>query len=99
MKSMGLKILIIILCIFFVIIFFTDIMVASDIEHLQYCAEENCEKCILIYNADNTLKTIVLFILSILSGNLTFLIINKIKEKSRDFMSLTLVNCKVRFNE
>ena len=87
-----------VICIMFIFMLFSNVLVSSNIEHLENCYEEHCEICALIHIAENNLNNIVSLI--IMSFFLLFISIykNKIKTIIRKFISITLVNCKVQFN-
>lgn len=99
MKNNKIKIINLIICVLLIIMSFFNVVVSSDFYHIQHCDVESCEKCTLIYNAQNFLKNLAIIGITILAISFKFPKITRLRIKAKDFLLTTLVGSKVQFNE
>lgn len=92
------KILITLLAITFVLAVISNVIISSDLRHLEECHLENCEECIMIHQAINFLNLLAaILIITVSSYFINIYLIKRLNLKS--FISNTLVNSKIQFNE
>lgn len=99
MRNNKLKISSLILCIFLIIMFFLNIVVSSDPHHLQCCNLDDCEKCIMISNAQNFLKYLAIIGIAMFFISIMYPQITNLKLSTKVFLLSTLVDSKIQFNE
>ena len=97
-KNNLFKILVILFTVFLCISSIVNIIIASDIDHLLHCHNENCEHCSIIHFAQMQAKYMYLSISPMI---IALIIINKqkfinlINEINK---SKTLIECKIQLN-
>ena len=97
MKKKIIKLLLRLSCIIFIFIILGNIFISYD-SHVVICNNENCERCLFIYNAKKILKNIF-FINYINISLVTMFQIDKITSIFKEIIYGNLVMMKVRLNE
>ena len=96
--SKNTKIFSFILCIIFTFMFFCNVLISSDIEHILTCEEDHCEECIVIQTALNNLKNILNIVILLFIFTFIYFYEKKLKSSIVYFVHNTLINSKVQFN-
>jgi hypothetical protein len=99
MKSKFLKILILVVIAIFVIVFISSSVISSDIDHIIHCHEKNCQRCIIIHNAQNYLKSSVTNSIAVFAFITILFKVDKNRVRIKPLVFNSLVDSKVQFNE
>lgn len=92
------KIIIITLCVYISVISVTNVIIASDIDHILHCEEEGCSHCTMIHFCQIQLGVVYLsippmiFTLLFMKKQKIIDLINEINKNN------TLVECKIQLN-
>jgi hypothetical protein len=84
-------------CIIFIFIMLSNVFISYD-SHMVMCNNENCERCLLIYNAKKILENI--FLINCIGISLVSMLqIYKVRAIFKEIIYMNLVMMKVRLNE
>jgi hypothetical protein len=92
------KFILILTCLLFIFMFFSNTIIVFNFEHLHSCHEQYCQKCHTIHTAEKILKGLSLQFIAIFIFPLIIQYFIRLLNYN-NFISDTLVNFKVQFNE
>lgn len=83
----------------FLTMFFLSALISSDINHIANCHDEHCERCIIIHQAETLVRLLTNVGLYIFILPYILLLVIRKLINNNSFISNTLVNSKIQFNE
>lgn len=98
MNSKYKKILVISICILFILVSITNIIMSKNLEHLGHCELEECPICQLIHIAIIFLNSLNYLIIYTCLFKLVIPLIQIIKKIIKNRIQTTLIECKVQQN-
>ena len=98
-KNKYIKLLILAICIIFVIMSVTSMIMSGNVLHTEHCHNDHCHICSLINTATNFIKNVEFIVFNVVMFYVILSIMQIIESKIDSTVRLTLVELKVVQNK